>query len=90
MGTPMATYDLYLRGRLDTALLALVAEYDLQDLSATVTLHGLTADEAVLHELLERARVLGVDVVRVRREDDDGTTSAEARSERPDRELRAG
>jgi len=90
MSSPMTTYDLYLHGPLDTALLALVAEYDLQDLSATVALHGLTADAAVLHDLLDRARVLGVNVVRIRRDDDGLTPSTDARSDRRDRELHAG
>jgi DNA-nicking Smr family endonuclease len=90
MGTPMTTYDIYLDGRLDSALLALVAEYDLHDLSANVALHGLTADAALLHELLDRARILGVNVVRIRRGDGGVITSTSADSDHRCPELRAG
>ena len=69
MQTASTTYDIYLDGHLDPALLALVAEYDLGDLPARVALLGLPADVAVLKELVGRAQALGVTVVQIRQSD---------------------
>lgn len=67
------TYDITLHGRLDSALFALVAEYDLGDVAATVTLRGLPLGTSTLEGLVDRTSDLGLTVVRVR--PGDGTDS---------------
>jgi hypothetical protein len=62
----MATYDIILRGPLGAQILALVDEYDLDDVPAQVVLCGLSADLATLEAIVDRANALGVAVVRVR------------------------
>lgn len=66
MKTRPSAFDIVFRGHLDPPLLALIAEYDLGDLPAQVTLRGLAIDPATLEALLERAHALGVDVVQLR------------------------
>jgi hypothetical protein len=61
-----ATFDITLRGCLDSALFALITEYDLDDVAATVTLRGLPLGPATLERLVDRTSDLGLTVERVR------------------------
>jgi hypothetical protein len=56
----MNRYTIHLRGPMDQRVLALLAEYDLDDVPTEVVLHGLAVDEAVLAALRQRALELGL------------------------------
>jgi hypothetical protein len=47
-------------GPMDERVLALLAEYDLDDVATEVVLHGVVLDQAVLEALRRRARELGL------------------------------
>jgi hypothetical protein len=56
----LTSYRVHITGRMDAGMLALLAEYDVDDVPAEVTLHGLHLNEAVVRVLHDRAGALGL------------------------------
>jgi len=60
-------YALLVRGRMDEATRALLAEYDLDDEPVDIALYELPMHPRAMTELLARAETLGVTAVAVER-----------------------
>jgi hypothetical protein len=59
----LARYTMQIRGQLDDALLALLAEFDVTDVPAELVLHDLAMDERLLRAMAERAQQIDVELV---------------------------
>ena len=59
-------YEIRIRGRVSDSLLASFEGLDAEFEPAATVLHGTDLDQAALHGVLERLRLLGLELVEVR------------------------
>ncbi|HWG97912.1 MAG TPA: hypothetical protein VNV66_00995 [Pilimelia sp.] len=80
-----SSYDMIIRGRTGESAYALLAEYQAVDAPVDLAVYGLRMRGGTLLRMLERAELLGLDVVVVRNDDDppDAPVRPDARVPRP-------